>query len=118
MPPRLPGAANCLVERRKVLEYLLADRHPDGRSKAAFFRKFGFSRQGWRILANALRRIARQGTVVKAVRSQFGVRYTVVGDLEAPDGRRPALTTAWIVERNEWRPRLVTAYPSPPEETA
>jgi hypothetical protein len=39
---KLPNADQARVEREKITEYLLSTSHPDGRSKAEFFSRFGF----------------------------------------------------------------------------
>lgn len=108
---RLPNADQANVHREKITEYLLSTDHPDGRSKARFFTKFGFSLVNWEILAEALRKHAIDYPIVKAVESDFGTRYTVEGELETPDGRRPRVRTVWIPGRGSESPRLITAYP-------
>jgi hypothetical protein len=39
---KLKGIERASVRRRKVVDYLLSLTHPEGRGKAAFFRRFGF----------------------------------------------------------------------------
>jgi hypothetical protein len=38
----LPKGDGAYVDRTKIIDYLLSLSHPDGRSKAEFFRRFGF----------------------------------------------------------------------------
>ena len=56
---RLPHAEQAVVPLEKIEDYLLNPGHPIGGSKAAFFRAFGFSREEWRLLAEALREHGR-----------------------------------------------------------
>lgn len=112
----LPNADLAIVEEIKVTGYLLSPDHPDGRSKADFFTRFGFRRENWEILAEALRRHGRAYPVAQTATSFWGTRYSVDGLLDCPDGRRPRLRTVWIVENlendvGESIPRLITAYP-------
>jgi len=107
----LPNAADAVVDETKITEYLLSDTHPDGRNKAEFFQRFGFQREKWQVLAEALRRHGAVHPVTGTVQSPYGTRYVVEGMLESPDGRNPLLRTVWIVEIGDSRPRLVTAYP-------
>jgi len=107
----LPNAANAQIDEAKITGYLLSPDHPDGRDKAAFFARFGFSRANWATLADALRRHAVAHPVAKTVQSNYGTRYVIEGELDAPDGRRPLVRTARIVEAGQDKPRLVTAYP-------
>ena len=108
---KLPNADRAHVHREKITEYLLSIAHPDGRSKARFFSEFGFSLENWEILAEALRKHGTGYPIVKAVESDFGMRYNVEGELETPDGRRPRVRTVWILSRVSEPPRLITAYP-------
>ena len=108
---KLPYAEQAQVDREKITEYLLSDEHPDGSNKARFFKRFGFRTEGWETLALALRTHASSHPVVKIVESQFGVRYTVEGEIETPDGRNPHVRTVWVIETNSTQPRFITAYP-------
>lgn len=51
---RLPNAHLAVIEESKITGYLLSDSHPTGRSKAAYFRQFGFQALSWRTLRDAL----------------------------------------------------------------
>lgn len=106
----LPDGVNARVDRTKVIDYLLSLSHPDGHSKAQFFRRFGFKPEEWQVLAEALRVVGVSNPVVSVVASPHGVRYTVDGSMQSPDGRTPRVRTVWIVERGD-PPRLITAHP-------
>ena len=107
----IPGIENATVEMSKVTDYLLPTTHPDGRSKAEFFMRFGFTSQNKDALIAALLKIARDNEVAEVVESAFGTRYVIDGPLQSPDGRAPAVRTVWIIEAKRPAPRLVTAYP-------
>ncbi|MDE0625371.1 MAG: hypothetical protein OXH99_03160 [Bryobacterales bacterium] len=93
------------------MDYLLSGRHPDGRSKAEFFSSFGFGTMHWETFARALRTHGQSGTVTSLTESTYGVRYSVDGFIETPDGRNPRVRTVWIVASGKDEPRLVTAHP-------
>lgn len=107
----LPNAARAIVDRRKLVDYLLSEAHPDGRGKARFFTAHGFSAAGWEALAAALRDHAAAHPVVDRMATVFGVRYVVEGALVAPDGRSPGVRAVWFVPAGGQVPELVTAYP-------
>jgi hypothetical protein len=109
---RLPSAEDAIVPAEKITGYLLSSSHPVGRTKAAFFCRFGFTQPSWAALAEALRDHAMGHDVASASQTPFGVRYTVEGRLECPDGRGPMVRTVWFIETGETIPRFVTAYPS------
>ena len=56
---KLPNFEQVVIYREKVVEYLLSDTHRDGRHKAAFFKKFGFTVSEWDRAASAFRRVKR-----------------------------------------------------------
>jgi hypothetical protein len=107
----LPYAAKARVERKKVVEYLLSFSHPDGRSKAEFFSRFGFSVDEWEVLARALKKHGREHVVTVSARSAHGTRHCVDGPLLTPDGRNPQIRTVWILAEGSRAPRLITAHP-------
>lgn len=108
---RLPDADRALVEREKIIEYLLNPAHRYGASKARFFGAFGFRTEQWEILARALREHGRSHEVTKVRDTGFGPRYEVEGILRAPDGRWPLVRTVWQEDDAASAPRLITAYP-------
>jgi hypothetical protein len=103
--------ARLQVDRPKVTEYLLDP--TKSRGKAVFFARMGFTREDWGILAEALKRQARTGQVVRVAESAHGRRYSVDGILDTPDGRqsRPRVRTVWIEEAGSTVWRLITAHP-------
>ncbi len=107
----LPNYALAVVPERKIIEYLLSLTNRDGRSKAAFFMRFGFTIDDWEGLADALRRHAAEHEVIVVEDTPFGTSYVVEGSLTAPDGRSPQVRVVWFIETGESIPHLVTAYP-------
>ncbi|MCS6938248.1 MAG: DUF4926 domain-containing protein [Roseiflexus sp.] len=55
---KLPEYESAIVPDRKVTAYLLSLTHRDGRSKAAFFMRYGFTSDDWHALSVALKRHA------------------------------------------------------------
>ena len=108
---KLPNADKLVIEREKILDYLLNPTHRYGASKARFFDRFGFEPEHWQRLAEALR-IHGQTHEVKRVRETgFGPRFEVEGKLNAPDGRSPRVRSVWQQDHGAVAPRLITAYP-------
>lgn len=108
---QLPHAQRAIVDKRKIVDYLLNPVHPDGAGKAAFFAGFGFAQKEWSVLAEALKRHGQTCAVTKTVESPYGTRYIAEGSLETPSGRRPAIRTVWMIESGTLPPRLITAHP-------
>jgi hypothetical protein len=55
---KLPGADKLIVERGKIVDYLLNAAHPDNSGKAEFFLDLGFNRGHWQQVAAAFRNAA------------------------------------------------------------
>lgn len=108
---RLPNAEQAFVPEGKIETYLLSPAHAVGRAKAAFFTAAGFSISNPEALERGLLSVAQQGVVTQQVASEYGTKYVVDGWLQTPTGRRVAVRTVWIIERERPAPRLVTAYP-------
>ena len=92
---KLPNAAQALVEREKITEYLLSTTHPSGRGKARFFLSFGFRTDSWEELAESLILQASFNDVAEVEDTEYGLRYNVDGTIEARDGRSPLVRTVW-----------------------
>lgn len=107
---QLPGAESAIVEERKILEYLLNLNHEEGRGKAQFFMSFGFTREDWGALRDALQRHAVHHLVSKNAGTPYGVNCCVDCSVETPDRRNPCIRTVWEL-KSEAAPRLITAHP-------
>jgi hypothetical protein len=108
---KLPNIEKAVVQKRKIVDYLLSEASEEGSSKAAFFARFGFSVAEWERLADALQVHAVENDVTRVLSSRHGNKYIVEGPLAAPDGREPFVRVVWIIEKGDDQPRLVTAYP-------
>ena len=108
----LPNKSKANVPLEKVIDYLLSETHSVGKSKAKYFRSYGFNDENASILANALLEIAQTIPVQDSEKSQFGVKYVLDGELETPNGDMIQVRTVWIIESDSDIPRFVTAYPA------
>ena len=88
---RLPNGQNAEIPQAKLTEYLLSPTHRDGRHKAEFFTRFGFSIAAWQDLAATLLQHALDHEVTKEEDAPFGKRYVIEDIIQAPDGRTPML---------------------------
>ncbi len=108
---KLPNAENLIVEREKVVDYLLNPAHRLGSSKARFFQQFGFRLDNWQQLADALREHGQTHSVSGRRDTPFGPRYEVDGELSSPDGSHPRIRSVWQFDDGQVAPRLITAHP-------
>ena len=110
---KLRNAHLAVIDRSKVLDYLLNEAHPDNGGKARFFASLGFSREDPDRLIKALRDVAEHGEVVSSAESAHGQKCVVDGQVsgQTQESRQWSIRTVWIIDRGEDAPRLVTAYP-------
>ena len=108
---KLPNANALIVERGKILEYLVNPLHRYGAVKERFFTAFGCRADDWEILAESLCEHGRRHEIVRTHETSFGPRYIVEGELDPPAGRSPRVRTVWQSDEGKIAPRLITAYP-------
>lgn len=108
---KLPNHELAEVPESKITHYLLNPAHPSGGSKAGFFLRFGFRREDWEQLAEALLMHACENEVEASEPSIYGTRHVVEGELVAADGTRLNVRSVWFIEIGGRKPRFVTAYP-------
>ncbi len=108
----LPNREHAYIPQSKLKGYLLSETHADGRSKARFFRSFGYDEANVELLERGLLLISRNQQVKDTVFSPFGTKYVIDGSLKTPSGRSINVKTVWIIEEDQDRPRFVTAIPS------
>jgi hypothetical protein len=88
---KLPNAHLALVERGKIVEYLLNSAHPDNGGKARFFMALGFRSEDWETLAAALRQMALNSPVSQDMETVHGKKYIIDGTIETPVGKTPVV---------------------------
>jgi len=113
---KLPNAHLAVIERGKIVDYLLNPSHRYGGSKAAFFSKQGFTVRNWPLMARALHDHGERNPVAKMAQTGFGPRYQVDGRLCTPRGQAPHVRTIWQFDEGQLAPRLITAYPLKPHD--
>lgn len=108
---KMPNAEKAFIEKRKLGDYLLNLNHKVGFSKAKFFRARGYDESNITRLESDLLNIAIQNEVAEIEITDFGTKYVVFGDINAPNGRPSIVRTVWVIRKGEDYPRFVTAYP-------
>jgi len=109
---KLPNRENAYIPTSKLKDYLLSETHPVGRSKAKFFRNFGFDEINVEQLEQGLLTIAQSQEVNETILTLHGAKYVIDGLLQTPIGRTVSIRTVWIIEKNRNYPRFVTAIPN------
>ena len=90
---------------------MLSETHAVGKSKAEYFRSYGFDIGNTGQLTQGFLAIARNAQVAGSEESLYGTKFILDGELETPKGVMIRVRTIWIIEANQDIPRFVTAYP-------
>jgi len=101
---KLPNADQTIVPEAKITRYLLDLTSPKGKSKAVFFRAFGFTIEQWQVMVDALKQHAAAYEVASTEADEHGTRYVIEGVLNTPDGRNPQVRAVWIIREDETDP--------------
>ncbi len=109
---KLPNREHAYVTRSKLKDYLLSESHVVGRSKAKFLRLFGFNISNIVLLEKGLIKIAQTHEIREVILTPHGKKYIIDGLLNTPVNRFVKVRTVWIVDKNQDKPRFVTAYPN------
>lgn len=107
---KLP-ADSAVISPEKLRDYILSPTHPDGRGKAGYLSRLGYSQLDWLQLAHDLRVQHLTLDVVPGRLSLYGTKYEIVGELTGPNGATGRIRSVWIVRHGEAAPRLVTLIP-------
>jgi hypothetical protein len=105
----LPNRKNAYIPPEKLTGYLLSETHVVGKTKARFFRAYGYNDDNVHLLEQGLLQIARNNEIAEETTSPHGTG--VQGTLSTPRGPVVIVHTVWIIEPEDERPRFVTAYP-------
>ena len=104
-------SAATVIAPEKLRDYILSPTHPDGRAKAAYLGRIGYTLANWRRLDADLREQILSRDAEPARRSAYGQKYEILGPLTGPNGIAAWVRTIWIIPSGDNVPRLVTLIP-------
>ncbi len=105
-------APDGIIPADKLREYLLSPAHPDGRGKAEYLGRLGYSREAFGRLESDLREQILSLEAEPGRPSPYGQKYEILGALTGPNGNTAGVRTIWIILTGETAPRLVTLIPA------
>ncbi len=108
---KLPNGENADIPLSKLVDYLLSSTHPVGKWKAKVFQRYGLHAGNAELLRNGLLAIAKSEDIKETIRTQYGVKYIIDGQLWSPLRQPFSIRTIWLVDKGKHVPRFVTAYP-------
>lgn len=100
------------IPSNKVVKYLLSGSHTIGKHKAKFFFQFGFSFGQPEVFIEKIKELVENNNISNTRKNEYGVIYTVDGNLSTPIKISIRVRTVWIVLDKEKTATLVTAFPT------
>ncbi|SDX41366.1 DUF6883 domain-containing protein [Paenibacillus sp. PDC88] len=107
-----PDAESAIVIPRKKLEnYALDLTHPDGRTKAKYFKEaLSIEQTDWRYMEEQIRLGIHEAEVSGIKIDEHGIKYYADIGVSGRNGVNKVIRTAWIIRKNE-PIQLTTLYP-------
>jgi hypothetical protein len=102
--------SKIIIERKKVVEYLLNVYHPDNVGKARLLINNGFDPKEWEEFAKSVIQHTQEASLVSELETPFGKKIILRGNLNTPSGKFLMIKSIWIVSGKS--PILVTLYPT------
>ena len=107
---KLPHAHQAIIDIAKLRDYSLNPLHPEGKHKARVFASaLGFSAADSDNLRVLIMTAIATEEALKGNSDEHGDRYIVDFSIEGLRGM-VTIRTAWIIDRREMIPRLVSCY--------
>ena len=103
------NSSRIVVEKRKVVEYLLNLAHPDGAGKARLLIRYGFHPENWEDFVTSVITHAQNAKIISESDTPFGKKIILKGGLETPSQKKLTIISVWIISMKT--PILVTLYP-------
>jgi len=108
---KIPNYENALIPVEKIRDYLLSRLHPIGKAKATFFNNIGYYQENLDLLIEDLYFIVKHNEVQDIIKSSFGMKYIIKGNIGSRFDKNVEIITIWIIDDNNTYPRFITAYP-------
>ena len=100
---------DAIIPEAKITQYLLMPRVKDDKSK--FLAQAGFTQENPDDLLNAIRELAITTQATEDSINEYGVFYTVDGNLQGVNGRELAVVTVWLQSKDDGSFRFITLKP-------
>ena len=106
------SARDAIIPPDKLRDYVLSTTHAEGRGKAEYLGRLGYSQAGFDRLELDLRQQILTLDAQAGRLSTYGQNHEILGPLTGPNGTTAWVRTIWIILTGETAPRLVTLIPA------
>ncbi len=107
----LPNMEQAVFTEGKFTGYFLNPDHPTGGHKAVVFEKvLGYNKNNWQDLRSEMQKGLLKYRYSRYEVTQHGEKFEVQMMIKGPTGRYAKVKTAWIIDKGQSNPRIVSAY--------
>ena len=100
---------NAVIPEEKLTRYLLVPRLKDDKSK--YLAQAGFTQANPNDLLTAIRQLITDNEAVEDNVNEYGIFYTVEGNLQGTNNRSLAVVTVWLKSKSDGSFRFITLKP-------
>jgi hypothetical protein len=100
---------NAVIPEEKLTRYLLVPRLKDDKSK--YLAQAGFTQANPEDLLTAIRQLITDNEAVEDNVNEYGIFYTVEGNLQGINDRSLAIITVWLQSKYDGSFRFITLKP-------
>ena len=100
--------SNAVIATKKLTEYLLIRLPKDDKSE--YLAKGGYTLNNWQQLEQDLRRQILSLDAQPTLKTKYGQKYQIIGNLTGPNGQILKIKTIWIVIKQSTQ--FVTLFPA------
>ena len=100
---------NAVIPEEKLTCYLLVPRLKDDKSK--YLAQAGFTQANPEDLLTAIRQLITDNEAVEDNVNEYGIFYTVEGNLQGTNNRSLAVVTVWLKSKYDGSFRFITLKP-------
>jgi len=101
-------SVNSIISPQKLTEYLLIPLPRDDKSQ--YLAKGGYTLDNWQQLEQDLRQQILSLEAQPTLKTKYGQKYQIIGNLTGPNGQILKIKTIWIV--TEQSTQFVTLFPA------
>lgn len=108
---QIPNFDEAIIEKSKIIDYLLNIHHKRGGSKAKMLLNYGYSPENWQQLESDIRKFHLNAEVSIIKETSYGIRYEIISEILTPIHKPLLMKSVWQIDKGTEIPRLITMIP-------
>ncbi|WPF88227.1 DUF6883 domain-containing protein [Cyanobacterium aponinum AL20118] len=105
---QIPNFDLAIIEKSKIIDYLLNINHKRGGSKAKISLNYGYSPENWQQLESDIRKFHLNAEVSIIKETSYGIRYEIIPEILTPIHKPLLMKSVWQIDKGTEIPLLIT----------